>query len=142
QEENENNQPPAAEAHTDATNVATSADATPVAHPKKRRVKTRKTSVKKGSAQRNHFDVNAASASNPSFPYIIEHRNRSNYFGALLNGDAENFFGEPLLSTLPAIITLDVNNPDTAAQWEGTLEVAIQGVSNFPHQIGVTFNDV
>ncbi|OLE51032.1 MAG: hypothetical protein AUG51_25010 [Acidobacteria bacterium 13_1_20CM_3_53_8] len=144
QEENENNQPPAAEAHTDATNASTSTDAPPVAHPKKKRVKTRKASVKKGSAQRNHFDVNAASASNPSFPYIIEHRNRSTYFGAVLNGDTENFFGEPILSSLPAagIITLDVNNPDTTAQWEGTLEIAIQGVSNFPHQIGVTLNDL
>jgi len=110
--------------------------------PRAKRSKRHKTSARKRSAQRNHFDVSAASAPTPNFPYIFEHRARVNYFTAVLNGETENFYGEALLSSLTTTITLDLNNVDLTAQWEGTLEIALQGVSTVGHVINVTFNGV
>lgn len=140
-EESGNERPAAAPSSTSAT-PAESPSPTAVEHPKKKkRAKTRKNSVRNRSAERNHYDVAAASASS-DYPYTVEHRNRSNYFTAVLNGDAENFFGEVVLSTLAANITLDASGLDAASPVQGTLEVAIQGVSTTPHQIDVTLNDV
>lgn len=76
-----------------------------------------------------------------SFLYTVERRDRVLRFAALLNGEADNFFG-PLVSAAPTAQILNVkqlaaNNAQTA-----TLEVALQGGTLQAHQIKVSINNV
>jgi MYXO-CTERM domain-containing protein len=64
-------------------------------------------------------------------------RDRSVYVAALLNGRADNFFGD-VLSTSPVNQVLEV--PDPVPGQPATLVVALQGVTADAHQADVTLN--
>lgn len=76
-----------------------------------------------------------------SFRHTIEVRERSLYFSALRNGDAENFFGR-VLSTSPLVYAVGVHHFDRSSTQLPVLEVSLQGVSQQPHSVKVTLNGV
>jgi hypothetical protein len=93
--------------------------------------------------QRNHAAVSAAAAP-INFDYTAERKDRGVYFVTVLNGDAENFFGQVITfnSTNPTSQTINSPNPDLAAPGTAKLEIALQGVNLVLHQISVEFNGV
>jgi hypothetical protein len=85
-----------------------------------------------------------AGSTNPgaSFPFTVQQKERSIYFAALRNGDAENWFGA-FISEEPTDVTVDVSNiqPGAAAQ----IEVTLQGVTSTQeidpdHLVGIMVN--
>jgi hypothetical protein len=82
----------------------------------------------------------AGPAANPeSFLQTIERRERTVYFSALRNGEAENFFGA-------VITTTPIEQALTLAHLAGSskpvsLEIALQGVTFTNHRVGVQLNN-
>lgn len=79
-----------------------------------------------------------------SFPFTIERKDRSIYFAALKNGDADNFFG-PIVSSDPVTQSLAVRHLDSLATNSASLELALQGATDTPgstpdHTIKVLLN--
>src|SRR6266545_274256 len=93
--------------------------------------------------QRNHAVVSVAAAPT-NFDYTAERKDRSVYFVTVLNGDAENFFGQVITfnSANPTSQIINSPNPDLAAPGTAKLEIALQGVNLTSHQISVEFNGV
>ena len=85
-----------------------------------------------------------APAGPASFPFSIQWKPRTVYFAALLNGDADNFFG-PVLSGVdegssaqPVTDALAVTHLDASANAQ--LQVTLQGVSAGSHAVTVQIN--
>ncbi|HVG18249.1 MAG TPA: hypothetical protein VNI02_04290, partial [Blastocatellia bacterium] len=78
----------------------------------------------------------AGAASPASFPYSVERKDRTLYFSALRNGEAENFFG-PVIAGSVVDQSLMLQNVSTAAPSEATLSVVVQGVTEVPHSVRV-----
>ncbi len=78
-----------------------------------------------------------------SFPFTLELRERTVYFAALRNGDAENFFGRAV-STTPASCELKLGNIDSTFAGNARLDVSLQGVTDpagtRDHQVVVRIN--
>ena len=74
----------------------------------------------------------------------VERKDRSIYFAALRNGDAENWFGELISDALPVDVDVTVRHPDSTAPSSATLEVILQGVTvtadPVGHQVRVRVN--
>jgi hypothetical protein len=81
-----------------------------------------------------------ATAGASSFPYTVEWKPRTVYFAALLNGDADNFFGPVLTSAEPVSQAITITHLDQNAAGEAQLRVALQGVSMAPHSVTVALN--
>jgi hypothetical protein len=79
-----------------------------------------------------------AGASN--FPATVEWRPRTVYFAALLNKDADNFFGPVLTSGDPVSQTIAVTHVDPGAAAGAQLQVTLQGVSIGSHGVDVALN--
>jgi peptidase C25-like protein len=117
------------------------------ASPSRKKTARKKRKRSKFRRENNHAGSSTAFAPS-SFDYTAERKDRTVYFTALLNGDAENFFGQ-VLST-PAnppnppcpfnCLTINTPNPELSAAGPALLEIALQGVSTLQHQIGVEFN--
>ena len=75
----------------------------------------------------------------PSFAYTVESRERSVYFAALVNGERENFFGR-VVTSQPVEQSMILTHLDAAAEAGAELEVALQGVTDMPHQVKVSVN--
>lgn len=73
------------------------------------------------------------------FSYTVERRERTVYFSALQNGEAENFFGKVVNAT-PGSQTLTVRNLFQLDAQTATLEVALQGLTAGEHHVTVSFN--
>jgi uncharacterized repeat protein (TIGR01451 family) len=87
---------------------------------------------------------NPSTSSSPapaSFPFTVVREDRVTYFAALLNGeDNDNFFG-PIITSEPAEQDLLVAHLDTSSSLPVTLDVALQGVTDAqPHATTVQFN--
>ena len=78
------------------------------------------------------------------FSYTVERKERSIYFSALLNGEAENFFGR-VVSSQPVEQSLPLQHLDTTSS-AAEVEVALQGVTDLggteDHQVSVSLNGV
>jgi len=118
--------------------------AEPTAKPKPKPKPKKKKAARKAKARR--LDLNKqkhhpdGSNTNPtSFAYTVERKERALYFSALLNGDAENFFGKILAST-PVDQTLTVRHLDTASTSSAQLQVVLQGGTAQAHQVLVQLN--
>ncbi|TLY20283.1 MAG: DUF2341 domain-containing protein [Nitrospirae bacterium] len=74
-----------------------------------------------------------------SFPSTLDWRPRILYFAALLNGEADNFFG-PIVSTEPVDQDFTLAHLDPSPPGEGRLEVVLQGVTDGLHQVEVQLN--
>ena len=74
----------------------------------------------------------------PTFDFTIERKERTIYFSGLLNGDAENFFGEVIGTTaLSEVMPVTHIGPTTG---NARLEVTLQGVTTGAHIVRVIFN--
>ena len=69
----------------------------------------------------------------------VEAKPRLIYFPGLKNGEAENFFG-PLISTVPAVQTLEVRDPHPTSSDNAVLEVTLQGVNAGTHLVNISLN--
>jgi hypothetical protein len=81
-----------------------------------------------------------ASAGPSTFPATVEWTPRTVYFAALLNGDADNFFGPVLTSGEPVSQTIPLTHLDPTATAGAQLRVVLQGASAGPHSVGVALN--
>ena len=102
-----------------------------------RRKRTNRRAVRK---HQNHASLNTAMEATPVFTNKVERKDRLVYFSSLLNGDAENFFGQVLINT-PITQTLNVHHLDTTSGGEIHLEVALQGVTLQDHHVKVFLNN-
>ncbi len=75
-----------------------------------------------------------------SFPFTLEHQDRSVYFPAALIGDHENFYGPVLLPGSAVEIPVTVHHLDIGSREEVVLEVALQGVTTARQNILVWVN--
>ncbi len=79
-----------------------------------------------------------------SFPFTVEKKDRTIYFAALLNGDADNFFGDVVGSD--AVDEVIATRHVDAAGADATLEVTLQGVTEADggdnHLVDVQLNGV
>ena len=86
--------------------------------------------------------ASAAAAAAISFDYTVQLKERLLYFGALLNGDTENYFGR-VIATTPLVETINAPNPEPSADGPARLEIAIQGIPGrdyVSHTVNVEFN--
>ncbi|HSS20331.1 MAG TPA: C25 family cysteine peptidase [Pyrinomonadaceae bacterium] len=72
-----------------------------------------------------------------SFAYTIERKERMIYFASLLNGDAENFFGQ-IVSSGDTNSSLPVSRLDS--EQTAQLEISLQGVTSEGHHVRVLLN--
>lgn len=78
-----------------------------------------------------------------SFTQTVERRDRTLYFSALRNGDKENFFGAVVVgSGTDQIVNVDHLAQFDTSNFETTLEVALQGVTQTTHRVLVQLNGV
>lgn len=71
--------------------------------------------------------------------HTAELKERLFYAGGVLNGDAENVFGRVVTSTAAAV-TIGVPALEYPSQRPAGLEVALQGFSEFAHEVQVSLN--
>jgi uncharacterized repeat protein (TIGR01451 family) len=85
--------------------------------------------------------LNAGSPAPSSFPFTVMREDRVIYFAALLNGeDNDNFFG-PVVSSDPVDQDLVVAHFDASSAQPLTLDVALQGVTDAQqHRVAVQLN--
>jgi len=81
----------------------------------------------------------AAAVAPLSFPSTLEWRPRSLYFAALLNGEADNYFG-PVVGNWPLDQDFTLAQLDPSPSGEGRLEVTLQGLVEGRHQVEVRLN--
>ncbi len=78
-----------------------------------------------------------------SFPFTVERKERSVYFSALLNGEAENWFG-PVVTSQSVEQAVTVRALDQAAPTRAELQISLQGVTELAaspdHQVDVQLN--
>ena len=105
-----------------------------------------------GNARGLRFDTVGAPAgaavqnSRASFWSTLQRKDRSIYFAALKNGDAENWFG-PMVSADPLDVVMTVDHVDHDAAAPAQLTVTLQGVTNAAdgsngHYVSVLVNGV
>jgi hypothetical protein len=76
-----------------------------------------------------------------AYSYTVERRDKIVYFNALLNGEADNFFG-PVISKTAAKQDVTLNSIDTLTSGPATLDVALQGVTTQAHKVRVVINGI
>ena len=72
------------------------------------------------------------------FQYTVERRDKTVYFSGLLNGEKENFFGA-VIARDPVDQSLTLQHLQTSGG-QATLEIALQGVTLFPHRVKAQIN--
>jgi hypothetical protein len=77
--------------------------------------------------------------STAAYSYTVERRDKIVYFNALLNGEADNFFG-PVISKTPAKQDMTLSNIDASTSSDATLDLALQGVTMQAHKVRVVLN--
>lgn len=108
---------------------------------RKGRFNTRRKRTSKRVDRKHHNHAIAFASSASVFTNNVERRDRTVYFSSLLNGDAENFFGQVIVNT-PVTQTLNIHHLDTSSGGEARLEVALQGVTLQEHHIKVFLNNI
>jgi hypothetical protein len=85
----------------------------------------------------------APASSAQSFIQTVERRDKTIYFSALLNGEAENFFGSVITGAgVDQTLTLNHLAQSGAGGFDSTMEVALQGVTAAAHRVLVQLNGV
>ncbi len=74
-----------------------------------------------------------------AFQETVERKERVTHIMGILNGERENFFG-PVVISEPVEQVITAHNPTQSPN--AVLELAIQGLSYDPHQVGVAVNGV
>ncbi len=73
------------------------------------------------------------------FSYTVEQSPRDLYVAAILNGEAENFFG-PAITAAPADLVIELPHLDTSTHQHATLWLSLQGATREPHQVQLLVN--
>lgn len=77
----------------------------------------------------------------PRFWRTVERKDRSLYFAALQNGDAENWFGALVSTAGPVDVPVTVLHPDMSAPGSAMLEAVLQGVTDgVSHRVSISVN--
>jgi hypothetical protein len=84
---------------------------------------------------------------NGHFPFTVGYRERSVFFGALQNGETENWFGPMISDSEDTQIDVTLSQLDRTAGGKASIEVTLQGVSavdatRTDHRIGVLVNNI
>lgn len=74
-----------------------------------------------------------------SFAHTVERKERTIYFSALRNGDAENFFG-PVIAGEAVDQSLTLQHIDRTSSTAPQVDVALQGVTQQAHRVKVLVN--
>ena len=74
------------------------------------------------------------------FLHPVEMKERTFYFPALKNGEADNFFG-PVITTEPVDEVMTLQHLLPSPPGEALLEVSLQGVTEGAHRVKVLLND-
>jgi photosystem II stability/assembly factor-like uncharacterized protein len=74
-----------------------------------------------------------------TFMQTVEHRDRTIYFAALRNGEAENFFGA-VIAAEPVEQALELRHLDATTAQQATVEVRLQGVTSLSHRVQAMLN--
>ena len=85
----------------------------------------------------------ASDAAPASFAFTVASAPKVIYFPALMNGNPDNKYFGPIVSTdatAPTTLALDVINPDAAPAGQAALDVAVQGVMDGAHVVAVLLN--
>ncbi|HEY6231270.1 MAG TPA: C25 family cysteine peptidase [Pyrinomonadaceae bacterium] len=93
----------------------------------------------KGSKPRDRYQDVSNNLPVGSFLYTTERREKLVYSSHLLNGDASNIFGAPVLNQ-PVNQTLTVKNFAAESTAQAQLEIALQGLTSQAHQVQVELN--
>lgn len=102
-----------------------------------------------GSRPGRRLPVSSRATAEPAatdpFRQAVQLKERSTYFAALRNGDAENWFGEVISDAQPTLLTVHLAHIDPRVSTPAELELALQGVTvaagtDINHRIGVTVN--
>ena len=103
----------------------------------------RRIAVRDNSARGDRSSQNVSWGAQ-SFWYTVQQKERSIFFAALKNGEAENWFGQ-VVSVDPIDIDIAVPHLDRAAASPAQLEITLQGVNAgtaaSDHRVGVMVND-
>lgn len=85
--------------------------------------------------------TNTGAPAPSSFPFTVVREDRVTYFAALLNGeDNDNFFG-PIVTSDPVDQDLTIAHIDSSSSESISLDVALQGVTDAQeHRVSVQFN--
>jgi Peptidase family C25 len=118
--------------------------------PRKPRLRNRRTLRMTGvlaQRQRNHAGALSVTVAAPNFSYTVKRQDRFVYITTVLNGDAENFFGDVIRgpnasnpNPNPTLQTLSLQNIETSAAGPAQLRVGLQGVLQQPHLVSVKLN--
>ncbi len=93
--------------------------------------------ARRGKVKPSDVEVDSALR---SFNLTVERREKLIYFSNLLNGEAENIFGPAVFSSTAVNQLLPINNLDTVSAAQPELEVALQGLTDGNHVVGVKLN--
>jgi len=83
---------------------------------------------------------NGARIEAQSFPFTVELKEKTIYFAALKNGEADNFFG-PLVTGKVVDQIVNVSHLDPSSE-DAILEISLQGVTAGPHRVKLLLNEV
>ncbi len=75
------------------------------------------------------------------FLHTVERRDKTVYFPALKNGEADNFFGSTVTST-PVNQTLNLQNVATGDVKDASIEILLQGVTEGAHLVKALLNGI
>ncbi len=87
----------------------------------------------------NKLQSQGGPGSDSIFLHTVERRDKTVYFPALKNGEADNFFGSTVTST-PVNQVLSLRNVATEDVKHADLEIVLQGVTDSAHQVKALFN--
>lgn len=87
----------------------------------------------------------SGTATAQSFLFTVERKDRTIFFAALQNGEAENFFGALVFAGWLTEQSLTLTHVDPAPPGGAQLEVVLQGVTDAPdvtpdHRVGISLN--
>jgi hypothetical protein len=126
-----------AEAQPSTTPIKNSSEnvAAPVRKSKRTKARTKRSRLKASS--HNHAMLRPAAVE--SYPYTVELREKIIYASSILNGDADNFYGQAIAS-VPVNEKIYLSNLRQSAGETVKLEAALQGLTTVDHQVKVKLN--
>lgn len=75
-----------------------------------------------------------------SFVNTVKRQDKTIYASAILNGEAENWFGAVIMASAPTLQNLTVHNPDPNGL--ARLNVKLQGLTTVNHTVSLRFNEI
>jgi hypothetical protein len=90
--------------------------------------------------QLNKRSLNPTRVAAPNFDNILDVKVRNTYSAVILNGEAENFFGDVIINSFITIINFQLKGIDQSAA-QASIDLQIQGLTLSAHNIKVYLNN-